>query len=135
MSIKYLKIYTDGGARGNPGPAGVGIVFCDGKGKIIKEISKYIGRGTNNQAEYQAIILALEEVKKIKASRIEFFSDSELIVNQLNRKYKIKNKELGLLFVKVWNLIQSFEKVRFYYIPRNKNKKADNLVQRAILHR
>ncbi len=128
----FLKIYTDGGAIGNPGPSGIGAVFVNEKNKIIKKIYKYIGKATNNQAEYKAVIFALEEAKKIKASKIEFFLDSELIVNQLNRKYKIKNKDLGSLFVKVWNLIQSFKKVSFLYIPREKNKEADKLVKKAI---
>jgi ribonuclease HI len=132
MPIKHLKIYTDGGAKDNPGPAGVGIVFYDTKGEIVQKISKYIGIATNNQAEYQAVILALNKAKKLKTKEVDCFLDSQLVVNQLNRKYKIKNKDLGSLFVKVWNLTQSFKKVKFYYIPRGRNKEADRLVQRAI---
>ncbi len=128
----FLKIYTDGGSFGNPGPSGIGAVFINEEDLIIKKISKYIGNATNNQAEYKAVLFALEEAKKIKASKIEFFLDSELVVKQLNREYKIKNKGLAPLFIKVWNLIQSFKKVSFIHIPREKNKEADNLVKKVI---
>lgn len=127
-----LILYTDGGARGNPGPAGIGIVICDAKNKIIKKIAKYIGRATNNQAEYQALILGLETVKKMKAREVYCYLDSELVVKQLNHKYKIKNRGLGPLFIKVWNLSQSFKKINFYYIPREKNIEADKLVNEVI---
>lgn len=127
-----LIIYTDGGSRGNPGPAGIGIVICDVEGKIIKKIAKYIGQATNNQAEYQALIFGLETVKKMKATEVDCYLDSELIVRQLNREYKIKNQELGSFFIKIWNLSQSFKKVNYYYIPREKNREADRLVNQAI---
>jgi len=92
---KKLKIYTDGGARGNPGPAAFGVVIEDKDGKIVGKFSKYLGETTNNQAEYQAIHFALEKAKEMGASEVELFSDSELIVNQLNQDYKIKNLPAG----------------------------------------
>ena len=101
---KKLKIYTDGGARGNPGPAGVGVAIFDEKENLIKTAKKYLGKATNNQAEYKALILALELAKKLGAEEVDCFLDSQLIVNQLNRKYKIKDHQLGSLFIKVWNL-------------------------------
>ncbi len=127
-----LIIYTDGGARGNPGPAGSGIVICDSQIKIIKEHSRFLGKATNNQAEYEAVILGLEKAKELKAAEVDLYSDSQLIVEQLNRRYKIKNPDLGTLFIKVWNLSQSFKKVCFHYVSREKNKRADRLVNEII---
>lgn len=129
---KKLKIYTDGGAIGNPGPAGLGVVICDEKGKILAKYSKYIGEATNNQAEYQALILALQKVKQMGAQDLDCYSDSELVVRQLNREYKVKDKDLGPLFIKIWNLSQSFKKINFHYIPREKNREADRLVGEAV---
>jgi len=82
---KKLKIYTDGGARGNPGPAGVGVAIFDEKENLIKTAKKYLGKATNNQAEYKALILALELAKKLGAEEVDCFLDSQLIVNELNR--------------------------------------------------
>lgn len=127
-----LVIYTDGGARGNPGPAGSGVVVYDSQMKVIREGSRFFKEATNNQAEYEAIILGLEKAKELKANEVDFYSDSQLIVEQLNRRYKIKNSDLGILFIKIWNLSQSFKKVNFYHIPREKNKKADRLVNEVI---
>lgn len=127
-----LILYTDGGARGNPGPAAIGVIVYDSKKNVIKKISKYIGWATNNQAEYQALITGLIEAKKIKAEDVECFSDSKLVVQQVNRKYKIKNKKLAQLFIKIWNLSQSFKKIKFSYIPREKNREADRLVNLAL---
>lgn len=137
--FKYMSkliVHTDGGAIGNPGPAGIGIII---KGeKKEKEYSEFIGNGTNNEAEYKAIIFALKKVKllfgkkKIKNLEIDFYLDSELLVNQLNGKYKIKEKDLQPLFLEAWNLKIDFKSVNFTYIPREKNKKADELVRQAL---
>ncbi|MDD4995950.1 MAG: ribonuclease HI family protein [Patescibacteria group bacterium] len=127
-----LIIYTDGGARGNPGPAGSGAVIYDSQMNVIKECSKFFEKATNNQAEYEALILGLGKAKELKATEIDFYSDSQLIVEQLNQRYKIKNPNLGVLFIKIWNLSQSFKKVNFYHIPREKNKRADKLVNEVI---
>ncbi len=124
------KIFTDGGARNNPGPGGIGVVIKYDD-KVLK-FSKYIGHSTNNQAEYLAVILALEEAKKINAKEIDFYLDSELVVNQLNRKYKVKNQELSVLFIKVWNLSLEFKKITFTHIPREQNKEADRLANLAM---
>lgn len=126
-----LTIYTDGGARDNPGPAGAGVVIKS-NGQIIKTIAKYLGVATNNQAEYQALILGLEAAKKLGAAEADCYSDSQLLVEQVNHRWKIKNHGLGPLFIKVWNLSQSFKKVNFYYIPREKNQEADKLVNEII---
>lgn len=125
--MSKLIIYTDGGARGNPGPAGIGVHIV-GKG----DYQEYIGVATNNQAEYKAVLLALEKAKLWSALDIDFFLDSELVVKQLNREYKVKDRELAKIFIKIWNLLLAFKKVTFTHVPREKNKIADKLVNKAI---
>ena len=88
-----LTIYTDGGARGNPGPSGIGVCITDEKGNKVKEISEHIGNATNNQAEYGALVRGLEEAKKLKADEISIFMDSELVVKQVKQEYKVKDKD------------------------------------------
>lgn len=129
---KRLIIHTDGGSRGNPGPAGIGAVLADEKGKAVKEISEYIGQATNNQAEYLAVVRALEEAKKLGAEELDFFLDSELVVKQLNREYKVKDKGLAPLFIKAYNACFGFKKVVFKHVFREKNTEADKLVNEAL---
>ena len=132
-----ITIYTDGGARGNPGPAAIGVIIQK-EGQILKKYSQCIGQTTNNQAEYQAIIFALKKIKllfgkkKAKTMEIEICLDSELIAKQLNHQYKIKEKDLQPLFLKIWNLILDFSQLDFKYIPRQQNKEADRLVNQAL---
>lgn len=127
-----LNIYTDGGARGNPGPAAIGAVFYNQAGERVKEISEYLGKTTNNQAEYRAVLRSLQEAKKIGAKELSFYIDSELVVKQLNGEYKIKNKDLQPLFVQIYNLTLDFKKIKFTHIRREKNKEADKLVNLAL---
>lgn len=127
---KKATIHTDGGARGNPGPAGVGVVLdFNGEQKTFK---KYIGETTNNQAEYQAVIFGLEKAEETGAEAVDIFLDSELVQQQLTQKYKVKNQELGPLFIRAWNLAQSFKKVKYVHVRRSDNKLADKLVNEAI---
>jgi ribonuclease HI len=128
----HLLIYTDGGARGNPGPAGIGAVAFGENGEKIFEISKYLGEKTNNQAEYEAVIAALKKALESGASEIEIRSDSELLVKQLNREYKVKNQGLAPLFLKVHNLTQSFKSAKFRHIRREQNVAADKLANEAM---
>ncbi len=132
-----LIIYTDGGARGNPGPAGIGVVIADASGNIISRHKKYIGEATNNIAEYKALILALEEAVKISnfqypISNIQINMDSELVVRQMQGKYKIKEPSLKILAQEVFKLTNNFKNVNFNHILREKNKPADILVNEAI---
>ncbi|MBI2033782.1 MAG: ribonuclease HI family protein [Candidatus Liptonbacteria bacterium] len=132
FDISKIIIYTDGGARGNPGPAAIGVVVAD------REYGEYIGEKTNNQAEYEAVIFALKKVKqligkvKAKKAEIEVRMDSELIVKQLNGEYKIKEPELQPLFVKVWNLRMDFGKINFVHISREQNRRSDRLVNSVL---
>jgi ribonuclease HI len=126
-----LTIYTDGGARGNPGPAGIGVVIKTGE-RVIKKYGRYIGETTNNQAEYRALMSALEEAKEIGAKEVEIFMDSELVVKQLKGEYRVKDKDLAPLFLKIHNLRVCFQKFAVTHIPRDRNKEADKLVNEAI---
>ena len=132
MQHKKLIIYTDGGARNNPGPAGIGAILLDEKGNEAAVISEYIGEATNNQAEYRAVAAAIKKAKELGAEELEFYLDSELAVKQLNREYKVKNKDLAPLFAQVYNAVLGFKKVSFNHIPREQNKEADRLVNLAI---
>ena len=131
-NYKKLIIYTDGGARGNPGPAGIGAVIYDEKKNIVAEISEYIGETTNNQAEYKAVIAAIERAKELGAEELDFYLDSELVVKQLNREYKVKNKGLAPLFIQIYNAVLNFKKVSFTHIRREMNKEADKLANLAM---
>ncbi|OGD25357.1 hypothetical protein A2819_01425 [Candidatus Azambacteria bacterium RIFCSPHIGHO2_01_FULL_40_24] len=131
MSAKAI-IYTDGGSRGNPGPGALGVVVIDELGKVLKEYSHYLGEVTNNQAEYEAVIFALQKAKQLRIKEVELRVDSELIGYQLLGKYKIKDPDLQPLFIKAWNLRLDYEKVDIKIIPREQNKKADKLVNREL---
>lgn len=128
-------VYCDGGARGNPGPAGIGFVVLNSDGKTLVKAAKFIGEATNNVAEYWAVIEALKwfQKKQIRGLRIKFFLDSMLLVNQLNGLFKIKNAKLRNLVVKVRqleNLVSGV--VSYHFIPREENKIADSLVNQII---
>jgi len=136
--MKKVIIYTDGGSAGNPGPSAIGIIFSNEKGEIIKKYSEAIGKATNNEAEYRAVIFALEKFKALfgkklaESTEIELRSDSELMINQLGGKYKVLDPEIGGLFLKTWNLKTDFKKVTLKLISRNKNQEADKLVNEAL---
>ena len=131
MAVKAI-IYTDGGSRGNPGPSALGVVVTEESGKVLKEYSHYLGEVTNNQAEYEAVIFALQKAKQLRIKEVELRVDSELIGRQLLGKYKIKDPDLQPLFLKAWNLRLDYDKVDIKIIPREQNKKADKLVNREL---
>ena len=135
--IKHVRIYTDGGARGNPGPAGSGAVIKflheDGtEGEILAALNAYVGETTNNQAEYQAIVMGLTRAKELEVEHVELYMDSELAAKQLKGEYRVKNPELAKRFLEVRNLMCAFKHVRIQHIPRERNKEADALVNAAI---
>jgi ribonuclease HI len=137
--MEKIIIYTDGGARGNPGPGGIGVVIADVKGRILKEYGEYLGENiTNNEAEYQAVIFGLKKAKalfgkdRIKTAEVEVRADSELLVKQMNGQYKIMEPRIQQLFITVWNLKIEFGKVSFISIPREQNKEADRLVNEVL---
>ena len=137
--MKKIIIYTDGGSRGNPGPAAIGAVFCNEKGEVFKKYSEYLGENfTNNEAEYQAVIFALNKFKALfgkklaSQTEIELRSDSELLIKQLNGEYKILEPKIQPLFITLWNLKLDFKRVKFKLISREKNKEADRLVNETL---
>ena len=139
FDISKIVVYTDGGARENPGPAAIGVVIENPSTLLrAREYGEYIGEKTNNQAEYEAVIFDLKKVKqligkaKAKKAEIEVRMDSELVVKQLNGEYKIKEPELQPLFVKVWNLRMDFGKIHFVHIPREQNRRADGIVNEVL---
>lgn len=127
-----FKIHTDGGARGNPGPAALGIVIFKPQGGIVKKIGKYLGKKTNNEAEYEAVIQALKEALDLGAEAVEVNLDSELVVRQLGGVYRIKNARMRELVSRVRNLESNFSKVSYKHIPREKNALADQLVNEVL---
>ncbi len=131
--MKNLQIYTDGAARNNPGPAGLGVVFLDKNAKVISSFKKYIGEATNNQAEYKALILALQKAKELKTEKITVYMDSKLVVEQVNGNFKIKEPILKKLYWQIRDLILELGgNIEFIHIPRTRNKQADKLANQAI---
>ncbi len=137
MKEADLVIFTDGGSRGNPGPAGIGGVIKNKEGQKI-EFAEFLGKKTNNEAEYQALIFALKLAKKklgktkAKQTTIDCFADSELMVKQLNHQYKLKNEQIQQFFIELWNLMLDFKEVHFFHVPREENKEADKLANEAM---
>lgn len=132
MTVKKLVIYTDGASRGNPGPAAIGVVVQDESGSTVATISQCLGATTNNQAEYRAIIAGLEKALALGATHAELRSDSELVVHQLSGKYRVKNEALKPLFQKVEVLRARLSGLSVSYIPREKNRQADDLANQAL---
>jgi ribonuclease HI len=131
ITINKVIIHTDGACRGNPGLATIGVTIKDENGKLLSCISKAIGKTTNNQAEYRAMIAALEQAVKMGATHVEMNSDSELVVNQLSGKYRVKKDTLQPLFDQVKELSKGFESFKIKYIPRELNSEADALANKA----
>ncbi|MDD3648439.1 MAG: ribonuclease HI family protein [Candidatus Dojkabacteria bacterium] len=126
---KKIKVYTDGGARGNPGPAAGGIVIFDEDGKLLAIDAKYFGNTTNNQAEYQALELAIKLlIKRNITGRILCYLDSELAVKQLKGEYKVKNSGIARVKEKIDGLLKTFQSIEFIHVRREENKFADKLV-------
>ena len=132
MSNEKLTIYTDGAARGNPGPAAIGAVLKDTAGDTVATISRRLAPTTNNQAEYQAIIAGLEKAVSLGAKNILVKSDSELAVKQIKGQFKIKNTALRPLYQQVVQLTGKLESFSITYIPREQNRQADDLANKAL---
>ena len=128
--MKY-KMYTDGGSRGNPGKAAIGVVIYNKNNKKIKELSRYIGITTNNVAEYTALVFGIVALKELQCTEVKIFMDSELIVKQLKGMYKVKHRDMRSLYSKVINGLKGI-KYTITHIKREKNKVADSLVNDAL---
>jgi len=127
-----ITIYTDGGSRGNPGLAGIGYVIKDSDGNNLELGSKFIGTKTNNEAEYLALISALEQAKKITSEQVNIIADSELMIKQLRKEYKVKQNHLKILLEQVETLSQNFSKITYSHVKRELNIEADLLVNQAL---
>lgn len=138
LTPQKLVIYTDGGSRGNPGPSAIGVVIKNEKESLIKKYGEFLGKKTNNEVEYEAVISALKKVKALfgketaKKMQILIKMDSELVKKQLSGEYKIEEERLFPYFIKIWNLKMDFGKIEFQHIPREQNKEADALVNEEL---
>ncbi|MBU0506032.1 MAG: ribonuclease HI family protein [bacterium] len=124
-------VFTDGASRGNPGLAGAGAVIYTNNNKLLG-FKKFLGIQTNNQAEYEGLILALTELKKLEATNILLNADSELMIKQLNGIYRVKNPKILDLYIRAQKIIKDLRPISFVHVPRNENKKADLLANMAI---
>ncbi len=127
-----LMMYTDGASSGNPGPSGIGIVILDHDGRQVGKVSSYIGRRTNNYAEYSALLRALKIAIYFKTTDLKIRTDSELIVKQMSGEYKVKNEQIRKLYDEAVHLVKKIERCRIEHVPRTQNEKADYLARRAV---
>ena len=132
MTLKKVVIHSDGVSRGNPGPAAIGAIIRDERGRLLASISQPIGRATNNQAEYRAIIAALEKVLALGARQVELNSDSELVVRQIKGQYRVRKEALRPLYQRVKELQSLLEGFTVRHIPRQQNREADKLANAAL---
>ena len=132
MLLEEAKVFTDGGSRGNPGDSACAFVICNLDGTVVEKSGYYMGMATNNQAEYYGFKKGLERARDLGIDKISLYSDSQLVVNQMNGIYKVKNQELAPLHQDVAQLARGFEKISFSYVPRELNKIADKEVNRIL---
>ena len=132
MKIKRVVIHADGASRGNPGPAAIGATIKDEQGRLIASISQGIGRTTNNQAEYKAVIASLEKAIRLGAKQVDISLDSQLVARQISGQYRVKNAALKPLYQEVRRLLILLEGFTITHIPRQQNTEADNLASMAL---
>ncbi len=132
MLLEEAKIYTDGGSRGNPGSSACAFVICKMDDTVVEKSGEYLGMATNNQAEYFGFLKGLERARELGINKITLFSDSQLVVSQLNGAYKVKNQELLPIYQDTKLVADSFEKISFVHVPRELNKTADAEVNRIL---
>lgn len=132
MKYPELIIHTDGGSRGNPGPSALGVVVTTPDGEVVEAYGEYLGEMTNNQAEYYALLSGIRKVIALGAERLKVYMDSELIIKQMKGEYRVKNKELGKIFIKIHNELIHLKKYSFEHVRREKNKEADAQVNIAL---
>jgi ribonuclease HI len=130
--IARVRLYSDGAARGNPGLAGAGAVLVEPSGQVIDRIGKFLGVQTNNVAEYTALLLGLRRAKELGVAEVEVFADSELMIRQLGGRYQVKSATLRPLYDEALQLLNEFERVKLVHVPREMNRAADEMSNRAI---
>ncbi|WNG60384.1 ribonuclease HI family protein [Archangium gephyra] len=127
-----LKLFSDGAARGNPGPAGAGAVLMDAEGRVVARLGRFLGTQTNNYAEYMGLLLGLKHARSLGVKELEVLADSELLIRQLQGRYQVKSPTLRPLYEEASELLEHFSRVRLTHVPREKNKAADEMSNRAI---
>lgn len=132
MSYHELILHTDGGSRGNPGPSALGVVISTSEGETLESYGEYLGEMTNNQAEYHALLSGIRKAIALGAERLRIYMDSELIVKQMKGEYRVKDKELGKIFIKIHNELIHLKKYAVEHVRREKNKAADAEVNKAL---
>ena len=130
--VPRLRLYSDGAARGNPGPSGAGAVLIEPGGTVVAKLGKYLGTQTNNYAEYMGLLLGLKHAKSLGAKEIEIFADSELLIRQLGGRYQVKSASLRPLYEEAVKLLNDFSRVKLVHVPRAMNAAADEMSNRAI---
>ncbi|NLN77206.1 MAG: ribonuclease HI family protein [Armatimonadetes bacterium] len=130
--MKRLVIFSDGASKGNPGDAGIGVVIFDAKGIEVRTIADYIGKTTNNVAEYTALIRGLAEAQKLGATHVDICTDSELLVRQLTGAYKVKSANLKPLFEELMALLRAFQGAQIKHVMRGQNARADELANEGV---
>lgn len=133
--VQKVILYADGSCKGNPGEGGAGVVIKDEQAKPLSHIKRYLGSVTNNIAEYQALILGLQEAKRLGSQEVEIYLDSELVVNQINGVYRVKDSKLKTLEGEVRGLLRHFARWIIRHIPREENREADRLAREAVRDR
>ena len=134
-SYLRLRLYSDGAARGNPGPAGAGAVLVEPSGQVVDKLGKFLGHQTNNYAEYMGLLLGLRRASELKVREVEVFADSELMIRQLGGRYQVKSPSLRPLYEEALKLLNEFERVKLVHVPREMNRAADEMSTRAIEER
>jgi ribonuclease HI len=129
---RKVRVASDGAARGNPGPAGAGAVLWDEQGRVLERLGKYLGRQTNNVAEYQALLLGVRRAQELGAEELEVVADSELMIRQLSGSYQVRAPALRELHSEALSLLKAFRKVKLVHVPRAQNAEADEMSNRAI---
>jgi ribonuclease HI len=131
-NLQEARLYTDGGSRGNPGPSAAAYVICNMDDNVVEKTGKYLGTITNNQAEYLGLVGGLERATELLIPKLKVFMDSELVINQMNGFYKVKNVDLKPYYLQATELAKDFESIIFAHIPRELNKQADAEVNRIL---
>lgn len=127
-----LRVYSDGAARGNPGPSGAGAVLVDPSGQVVERLGKFLGVQTNNYAEYMGLILGLKRARDLGVREVEVYADSELMIRQLGGSYQVKSTSLRPLYEEALKLLNDFQRVKLVHLPREMNAAADEMSNRAI---
>jgi ribonuclease HI len=132
VASSRLRVYSDGAARGNPGPAGAGAVLVDAEGRVVARLGKFLGPQTNNHAEYMGLLLGLRHARALGAREVEVYADSELLIRQLSGQYQVRSPSLRPLYEEARGLLKAFSRVKLTHVPREENREADEMSNRAI---